>query len=196
MILIIDCGSKNTIYIEECLDEFMDFETIQIHALSNDHTQNKIGIIISGAPLLITEMDMEIYLEKISFIKQTSIPVLGICFGHQLLGLSFGAFGSRMKEDRGTQLIEILEECPLFDKLPSEIEMIEDHCESISIPANFKLIASSDACVNEAMQHNSLPIFGVQFHPEISGNHGRLVFDNFIRYCTRKEERNQDFQNQ
>ena len=47
MILIIDCGSKNTIYIEECVDEFMDFETIQIHALSNDHTQNKIGIIIS-----------------------------------------------------------------------------------------------------------------------------------------------------
>jgi GMP synthase (glutamine-hydrolysing) len=109
--------------------------------------------------------------------------VLGICFGHQLIGLSFGAFGSRMKDDRGTQLIEIFEKSPLFDKLPSEIEMIEDHCESISIPANFKLIASSDACINESMQHTSLPLFGVQFHPEISGNHGRVLFDNFIRLC-------------
>jgi GMP synthase (glutamine-hydrolysing) len=183
MILIIDCGSKNTIYIEECVDQFMDFETIQIHALSDKDLKKKKGIIISGAPLLITEMDMEIYLDKISFIKQTTIPVLGICFGHQLIGLSFGAFGSRMKDDRGTQLIEIFEESPLFDKLPSEIEMIEDHCESISIPANFKLIASSDACINESMQHTSLPLFGVQFHPEISGNHGRVLFDNFIRLC-------------
>ena len=183
MILIIDCGSKNTIYIEECVDQFMDFETIQIHALSDKDLKKKKGIIISGAPLLITEMDMEIYLDKISFIKQTTIPVLGICFGHQLIGLSFGAFGSRMKDDRGTQLIEIFEKSPLFDKLPSEIEMIEDHCESISIPANFKLIASSDACINESMQHTSLPLFGVQFHPEISGNHGRVLFDNFIRLC-------------
>jgi len=183
MILIIDCGSQNTIYIEECVDQFMDFETIQIHALSDKDLKKKKGIIISGAPLLITEMDIGIYLDKIAFIKQTTIPVLGICFGHQLIGLSFGAFGSRMKDDRGSQLIEIFEECPLFDKLPSEIEMIEDHCESISIPANFKLIASSDACINESMQHTSLPLFGVQFHPEISGNHGRVLFDNFIRFC-------------
>lgn len=183
MILIIDCGSQKTIYIEECVDEFMDFETVEILSLSANHLKNKKGIIISGAPLLITEMDVSIYLEKISFIKTTNIPVLGICFGHQLIGLSFGAFGSRMKDDRGTQLIEIYEPCPLFDKLPTEIEMIEDHCESISIPANFQLVASSDACINEAMQHNSLPLFGVQFHPEVSGNHGRILFDNFIRFC-------------
>jgi GMP synthase (glutamine-hydrolysing) len=105
MILIIDCGSQNTIYIEECVDQFMDFETIQIHALSANDLKKKKGIIISGAPLLITEMDIGIYLDKIAFIKQTTIPVLGICFGHQLIGLSFGAFGSRMKDDRGSQLI-------------------------------------------------------------------------------------------
>lgn len=61
--------------------------------------------------------------------------------------------------------------------------MMEDHCETISIPANFKLIASSDACVNEAMEHTELPLFGIQFHPEVSGNHGRIVIENFVNFC-------------
>ena len=86
-----------------------------------------------------------------------------------------------MREDRDVQLIEVFEDSLLFDKLPTEFEMLEDHCETISIPQHFKLVASSDACVNEAMEHQSLPIFGVQFHPEVSGNYGRIIFDNFIK---------------
>jgi GMP synthase (glutamine-hydrolysing) len=183
MILIIDCGSQKTPYIEECTDEFMDFETVQILELTPADLNNKKGIIISGAPLLITEMDISAYLEKTSWLTTIEIPVLGICFGHQLIGITFGAFGSRMREDRDWQTIEVYEPSILFEKLPNEIEMMEDHCESISIPPNFKLIASSDVCVNEAMQHNTLPLFGVQFHPEVSGNHGRVLFDNFIRFC-------------
>jgi len=43
------------------------------------------------------------------------------------------------------------------------------------------LIASSDACVNEVMQHKTKKIFGVQFHPEVSGNHGRVMIENFVK---------------
>jgi GMP synthase (glutamine-hydrolysing) len=91
-----------------------------------------------------------------------------------------------MREDRDWQTIELLDPSPLFDKLPDEFEMMEDHCEAISIPPNFNLIAASDACVNEGMQHKELPIFGVQFHPEVSGNYGRTIFENFIRLCEKK----------
>ena len=190
MILIIDCGSQKTVYIEQCVDEFMDFQTVSFHSFRSEDLLNKGGIIISGAPLLITEIDMLPYLDKVSWIKTLDIPLLGICFGHQLIGLTFGAFGSRMKEDRDWQTIEVFEECVLFDKLPSEVEMMEDHCESISIPSCFQLIASSDACVNEAMQHNSKSIFGVQFHPEVSGTHGRVLFENFIVLCEKVESFN------
>ena len=183
MILIIDCGSKKTVYIEQCVDEFMDFQTVSFHSLTNEDFLNKKGVIISGAPLLITEINITPYLEKVSWIKILDIPILGICFGHQLIGLTFGAFGSRMKEDRDWQTIEVFEESDLFKKLPTEIEMMEDHCESISIPKDFVLVAASDSCINEAMQHKDLPIYGVQFHPEVSGNHGRILFDNFIQIC-------------
>lgn len=183
MILIVDCGSKKTPYIEEIIDDFIDYKTKSILTLSEDDLNDVIGIVISGAPLLITEMDLIPYINKTNWIKTTNLPILGICFGHQLIGLHFGAYGSRIKEDRDLQTIGILEDTTIFDKLPDEFEMMEDHCETISIPADFNLIASSDACVNEAMQHKSKCIFGVQFHPEVSGNLGRVIFENFVKIC-------------
>jgi GMP synthase (glutamine-hydrolysing) len=180
MILIIDCGSSKTPFIEEIVDEFCDFKTIPFFDLTAEMTIECKGMIISGAPILITEINMERYLNHVLWIKEFTKPILGICFGHQLLGLLHGAFGSKMREDRDWQEIETFIDCPLFDKLPSTFDMMEDHCESISIPENFELVASSDVCVNEAMKHKEKPFFGVQFHPEVSGNFGRIVFENFI----------------
>lgn len=183
MILILDCGSSKVPYIEEAVDDHSDFQTVPILEFESDNLLNYKGVIISGAPLLITEQDMIPFLDKLTWIKETTLPVLGICFGHQLIGLTFGAYGSRMREDRDWQMIEIFELSVLFERMPSEFEMMEDHCESISVPPGFKLLASSDSCVNEAMEHKSLPIYGIQFHPEVSGNLGRVIFDNFCRVC-------------
>ena len=63
------------------------------------------------------------------------------------------------------------------------IQMQEDHCEFVSVPKGFKLIASSDACFNEAMTHKEKNIFGVQFHPEVSGLQGSLLIENFYKIC-------------
>lgn len=180
MILIVNCGSSKTPYIESAVDQVCDFETVAFFDLTEEKAQAFNGIIFSGAPLLITEIDMTPYLSHVEWLKKYTKPVLGICFGHQLLGLLHGSKGSRMREDRDWQEIEVFVESPLFDKLPNVFEMMEDHCESVSIAPEFQLVASSDACVNEAMQHVSKPFFGVQFHPEVSGNFGQIVIENFI----------------
>lgn len=183
MILIIDCGSQKTPYIEQAVDLQMDFKTVGLSDATEKSAENAMGIIISGAPILITEVDPLPYLEQLSWILQVNIPVFGICFGHQIIGLLHDAHAARQKEDRDWQTIESLEEHPLFDKLPTEFEMMEDHCESISVPRDFKLLAVSDACVNEAMYHKTKPLFGVQFHPEVSGNQGTLIIENFVNIC-------------
>lgn len=183
MILIIDCGSQKTPYIEQAVDLQMDFKTIGLKDATAASAEGMLGIIISGAPILITEVDPTPYLEQLSWIKTVSIPVFGICFGHQLLGLLHGATAARQREDRDWQEIEALEEHPLFAKLPKTFDMLEDHCESISVPAHFQLLATSDACVNEAMYYKDKPFFGVQFHPEVSGNQGTLIIENFVDIC-------------
>jgi len=183
MILILDCGSSKVPYIEQCVDEVCDFVTKPIL----EHTQEDIdgaqGIIISGAPILVTEQNIDHYLERLAWIKNTNKPVLGICFGHQLIGMLHGAIASRIREDRDWQTIEFLIDDPLISKLPQEVEMMEDHCEAISIPADFELLAVSDACVNEGMKHKTKSIYGVQFHPEVSGNMGSVFIGNFVTIC-------------
>jgi GMP synthase (glutamine-hydrolysing) len=183
MILIVDCGSKKVPDIAKMVDENMDFSIVTLEELEEKHWEECKGIIISGAPILITEEDPEPYLKKVEFLKRIEKPVLGICFGHQLMALTYGGSASRQKEDRDWQTIELINDCPLFDKFPNEFEMMEDHCECVSIPNNFSHIGVSDACINEAMMHKEKSLFGVQFHPEVSGNMGALLIENFCKLC-------------
>ena len=91
MILVIDCGSSKSPYIAKCIDEFMDVKTIPFEELSAVDLSTYLGVVISGAPILLTDIDPASYLDKISWIKSYEKPILGICFGHQLLGLTYGA---------------------------------------------------------------------------------------------------------
>lgn len=188
MIAVIDCGSQKTPLIESIIYEHIDTKVISMFDLKFEtDLADCIGAVISGAPILITEKDPEPYLELFAWLKNPPVPVLGICFGHQILGLTFGALANRQRDDRDWQTVEILVDCPLFDKLPTEIELMEDHCEAISIPAGFIHVGVSDSCVNEAMMHSTLPLYGVQFHPEVSGTHGAIVLENFVHICERHE---------
>ena len=184
MILIGDCGSSKTPEIRKMLDEYVDCDVVPLLDIDIERTNQYNGIVLSGAPILLTEEKTDHYIRDTTWIKEIKIPILGICFGHQLIALQYGGFIKKMKEDRDFQDIEIFEESPLFIRLPQIIQMQEDHCEFASIPQNFKLLASSDNCFNEAMQHNERHIYGVQFHPEVSGLQGSLMFENFYRICT------------
>lgn len=189
MIIVIDFGSLKSPEIVSVVDEHMDctlvhWEEFKIETLPTEC----VGIILSGAPILITEINLSLYIDPFNWLKNSPVPVLGICFGHQLIGLVHGAFGHLQREDRDWQTIEVLIENELFQRLPSEVEMMEDHCEVISIPPNFELIATSDASINEGMRHVSKPLYGVQFHPEVSGNMGAQLIGNFVSICTKQTQ--------
>ncbi|MFN4910049.1 MAG: glutamine amidotransferase-related protein [Flavobacteriales bacterium] len=183
VILIVDCGSSKTTAIESMVDEYCAYETLPFFTVTSSTLDRFAGVIISGAPILITEENMVPFIQQAQWIKTMEIPLLGICFGHQLIGLIYDAFPDRIKDCRSWNEVESFIDCPILHRLPSIFEMQEDHCECISIPSEFNLVANSDECVNEVMQHQSKPIFGVQFHPEISGNYGHILVENFINLC-------------
>jgi len=186
MIVIINCGSSKTPYIQDMVEEFDDTKVVGLFDFNYEEHATADGFIISGAPILITEKDPAPYLERFTWLKTTDKPVLGICFGHQMLALTYDSLANRQREDRDLQTIEIIADCPLFERLPEEIEFMEDHCESVSIPLDFIHVGVSDACINEAMMHKEKQLFGVQFHPEVSGNNGVILFENFVNICRGK----------
>ncbi|MFI5203933.1 MAG: hypothetical protein ACHQF2_05500 [Flavobacteriales bacterium] len=182
-IVIIDCGSLKVSDIGYMLKEIgVFYDTIKLTDLKQVGS-DYAGIVVSGAPVLLTETDATTYLAKFKPLLDSDLPVLGICFGHQLLGMSFGATISRCKEDRDIQTIHLKGLDNLFEGFGIWETFMEDHCECISLPATFELLGSSLVCENEAMRHISKPLFGVQFHPEVSGENGKKLFSNFIKIC-------------
>lgn len=183
MLLIIDCGSSKISQIEEIVDSFIDYKTLSMYDFPKTDFTPYAGIIISGAPILLSQLNPDPYLLAFEKIKTIDLPVLGICFGHQIIGMLFDARIALQREERDWTEISFYTESKLLKSLPSECLMMKNHCESISIPQNFTLLGSSDYCVNEVMQHKEKPIYGVQFRPEISGNLGTRILENFIQIC-------------
>ena len=141
------------------------------------------GIIFTGSPTMFTEVSANPYIKKFSFIKAGKIPVLGICFGHQLMGIIYGAKIFRGEEIRTKNKISVLKKDILFENLFPETEMGEDHTEGITLPPEFIHLATSDSYIVEGMRHRVFPLWGVQFHPEISGKNGKVLFGNFLSCC-------------
>ncbi len=179
-ILIIDCGSSKVPEIEKLVSHLKTpYETQKL--LDIESVDGFSGIIISGAPILLTQKDVGIYLEKAKIVfSNPKLPVLGICFGHQLMGMHHGSSISLCTESRTWEEINFSTPFTLNTSSAATIRFFEDHCECIDLPEQFTLIASSGTCTVETMQHNINPWFGVQFHPEVSGPQGQELIANFI----------------
>jgi GMP synthase (glutamine-hydrolysing) len=179
-ITIVDCGSRKVADIVRILEELGVVATVitpsQLATLNADLPA---AIIISGNPALIRDTGVE-FLKHFESLSAYTIPVLGICFGHQVIGLLYGAEVTMGKEDRDLREMEILQIDPLFTGLLTENMFKEDHTEVVSLPDDFILLARSSCCSNEAMMHRTLPLYGVQFHPESSGSAGRQLIENFL----------------
>ncbi|MEA3514844.1 MAG: gamma-glutamyl-gamma-aminobutyrate hydrolase family protein [Nanoarchaeota archaeon] len=184
MICIIDCGSEEISNFSKILDELKTSnKIIKLNELNESLINDFSGIIISGAPILLTKIDKQKYLDKFKFIKEINVPILGICFGHQIIGLLFGSEIYLGEEVRSEEQIEIVNKDIIFSGLENRSLFQEDHCEFIALPKEFVLLAKSHTCNNEAMKHTTKKIYGLQFHPEASGLNGKIILKNFAKIC-------------
>ncbi len=180
-IAIVDCSSSKVADISRILAELGAEPYLirppQLPGIANDPPD---AFIISGNPALICDTGTN-FLVDFEALRVLDIPVLGICFGHQVIGLLYGAEVSTGKEDRSQRQVELLQPDPLFNGLAKMETFQQDHTEEITLPQAFIHLATSSHCFNEAMKHQKKPIWGVQFHPESSGSTGRQVIGNFLK---------------
>jgi GMP synthase-like glutamine amidotransferase len=161
------------------------------------------AVIVSGHSTLIDDYDPASLAPLIEVIRSAELPLLGLCGGHQLMGLAFGVrpepmgplargeadprpeLAPGMRKEWGAYPIRILGDDPLFAGLGDAAVVEQRHFwELKTLPEGFVRLAASDACAIQAMRHSARPLYGVQFHPErYSDAHldGRTIVANFLR---------------
>lgn len=122
------------------------------------------------------------------------VPMLGVCLGHQALGEFFGAIvhrGTRPMHGK-VSAMDVAPDEPLFQELPPRLDITRYHSLVVSdLPTVLRPIAHTADEAREimALQHTTLPLVGVQFHPEaLLTTHGLAMLRNWIRYCIIVEE--------
>jgi GMP synthase (glutamine-hydrolysing) len=141
------------------------------------------GIILSGSPHSTLEPDRPGF---DAAILTLGIPVLGLCYGHQLMALCLNGAVVRGKyREYGIARIDIVKDSPLFKGLSKSEQIWMSHGDAVeSPPPGFDVIGSTDGCRVAAMGNDVKRMYGLQFHPEVTDTpKGMTVLDNFIKIC-------------
>jgi para-aminobenzoate synthetase len=124
-------------------------------------------------------------------LRRTTLPVLGVCFGHQMIGHLAGASVVGAPEPKHGHLAKVSHEGdPLFAGIPREFVAVRYHSLCVQEPLPEELIATAwaDDGVLMALRHRDLPQWGVQFHPEsIASQYGREILQNFAELTRRTQ---------
>jgi GMP synthase (glutamine-hydrolysing) len=138
------------------------------------------GIILSGGPFSVYEknspkMDKE--------ILELSIPILGLCYGHQLIAYYMkGKVKPAKKKEYGISFVFIDKAVDILKGLKKKEKVWMSHGDTVfSLPEDFEVIAHTENCPVAAFKHKHKPVYGVQWHPEVTHTEsGNILLKNFI----------------
>jgi anthranilate synthase component 2 len=197
MILLIDNYDSFTFNLYQYLGELGQ----KVKVVRNDQiTLDKIkemnpkAIILSPGPG--RPEDAGVCVEAVRRFYKT-IPILGICLGHQAIGYAFGAVIKKASSIKHGKTSQITHNGGLFDYLSNPLEVMRYHSLSIdkrSMPAALECTAEAmDDQEIMAVRHYKYPVYGLQFHPESIGTpSGKQILKNFLEETERKME-NEEF---
>lgn len=178
MLLLVDNGS---VYTKNIID-FLSTKNIPFTTLSYDAVQlgelDKFqSFILSGRRQNNKEMNA-VNSKIINHSVLENKPLLGICYGAEILALTVGGTIRKMKTmQKGNSKVTTVHKNPLCD---GTIEVFQSHAFEISqLGKSFTQIAKSESCNYEIIQHGNSRIFGTQFHPEMTRD-GLALIANFL----------------
>ncbi len=198
-LLIIKTGSSDQHVINQCGDcdvriaqcigiPYDDIRVISVYENAVPILPDDIaGIIITGSPSMVTDLEPwgVATVQWLRTVVTMDIPVLGICFGHQLLAHTFGGSVDyhEQGEEKGEVEISLTEEGkkdPLLGVLPEHFSAYAAHFQTVTrLPQNAVILAQNDFESTHALRYKE-NVWGVQFHPECIGN----VFCNTMEHKT------------
>ena len=144
------------------------------------------GVLISPGPGTPDKAGVSIAM--INFCAEKSIPLFGVCLGHQAIGEAFGATVSRAPELLHGKTSQVIHNgAGVLANLPSPFTATRYHSRAVerdTVPEVLEITGSTESGVVMSMRHVTLPIEGVQFHPEsVLTEHGHQMLANWLVKC-------------
>lgn len=180
-IAVLDFGSQYSHLIVRRVRELGVYAELLSPETSAEKLASYAGVILSGGPQNLSESSA---LKADPRVYELGIPMLGICYGFQLMAHQLGGEVRAGKtREYGPACITVATRSPLFKGLPKSEPTWMSHGDQVTrVPNGFRITARSEACPIAAMEDRKRRLFGIQFHPEVKHTtHGMKVLQNFVR---------------
>jgi GMP synthase (glutamine-hydrolysing) len=182
LILVVDFGGQYNQLIARRVRECNVYCEIvpYTHSVEQIKEKNPKGIIFTGGPNSVYGEGAPRVSEE---IFELGVPVLGICYGDQLMAFTLGGeVKSADKREYGKTEIKLDNSCRIFEGLEEVNQCWMSHTDFISqVPAGFKIVATTNECPAAAMANEERRLYGVQFHPEVEHTpFGKQMLSNFL----------------
>ena len=189
-IVVLDFGSQYSHLICRRIREFSVYAELVPYDISYEELQklNPTGIIFSGGPSSVYSSDAPIPENK---IFDMNVPLLGICYGHQLIVNKFGGKVKRANKEYGSSLLTIDSDEDLLNEIGKSMKAWMSHGdEAEQIPKGFKIIGHTENVKAAAIAFEEKSIYGIQFHPEVvHTEQGTEILKNFVlKVCGAKQD--------
>ncbi len=179
-IVVLDFGAQYAHLIARRVRQLGVYSEIVLPEEPIENLQNCRGIILSGGPYGVYE---EASPKVDGKLFELGKPVLGLCYGHQLMSQALGGKVERGRvKEFGTAELEIVKRKGLFEGLKRKEIVWMSHGDTVKgLPKGFEVIGKTEDCGNAAIADLSRNFFGLQFHPEVTHTPGGMkILENFI----------------
>ncbi len=181
-VLVLDFGSQTAQLIVRRIRELGVYSELLPHDVAPEAVQalNPRGLILSGGPASVYDPGVP---ALPAWVRDSNLPVLGICYGMQLQCFALGGVVERASErEYGPATMTVQDDGSLLAGLPQKQPVWMSHGDRIeALPPGFHALASSPNTPFAAMGNDERRWYGVQFHPEVvHTQHGREVLRNFL----------------
>ena len=189
-IVVLDFGLQYSHLICRRIRDFSVLAELVPYNISLDELKKlePKGIIFSGGPSSVYISDAPMPAKEIFEMK---LPILGICYGHQLIVNNFGGKVKRANKEYGSSLLTIDNDSDLLSGIGGPIRAWMSHGdEAEQVPSSFKTIGHTETVSAAAIADQKNSIYGIQFHPEVvHTEQGTAILKNFaLKICKVKQE--------